>query len=91
MPIELHIEELVLHGFAPGNRHEIADATREALVQLLTRQVLSPEAMVEHGTIDAGSFEVISGERGERIGAQVAQSVYQGLSQAMQSGSSVET
>ena len=26
--VELHIEELVLHGFAPGDRHRIGEAVR---------------------------------------------------------------
>jgi len=81
--IEVHIEELVLHGFTPGNRHEIADALQQRLVQLLSGNEFSTGARVDHRAIDAGSFEVASGERGASIGTHVAQSVYRGLSEAL--------
>jgi len=81
--IEVHIEELVLHGFTPGNRHEIADALRQRLVQLLSGNEFPTGARVDHRAIDAGSFQVTPGERGAGIGTRVAQSVYRGLSEAL--------
>ena len=86
--IEVHIEELVLHGFTPGNRHEIAAALRQQLVQLLSGHEFPVGAHLDHAAIDAGSFHVVSGERGARIGANVAQSVYRGLSAALPSSGS---
>ena len=38
--IELHIEELVLHGFAPGDRHPIGDAVEHELIRLFAEQGL---------------------------------------------------
>ena len=40
-PIELNIDELVLHGFPPGERYAIADAVEQTLSQLLTEQIAS--------------------------------------------------
>lgn len=79
-PIEVHIEELVLHGFASGDRYAVADAVQQELARLLTAQGMSSELSGEHNTIDAGAFEVRLGETGSVVGAEVAQAVYQGLS-----------
>jgi len=79
-PIEVYIEELVLHGFAPGDRYAVADAVQQELAQLLAAQGMSSELVGEHSAIDAGAFEVQLGERGAEVGAQVAQAVYRGLS-----------
>lgn len=81
--IEVYIEQLVLHGFTPGNRHEIAAALQQHLVQLLSGHEFLTGAHMDHAAIDAGSFHVMPGEQGARIGANVAQSVYRGLSEAM--------
>ena len=47
--IEMHIEELVLHGFEPGDRHAIGDAVERELARLLS----------EHGlpSASAGGYE----------------------------------
>lgn len=77
--LRVHIEELVFHGFAPGNRFEVAAAIQDELVRLLTERSLAPEAIGGRDAIDAGAFEATHGARAERIGAQVAQSIYEGL------------
>lgn len=80
--IELHIEELVLHGFAPADRHRIGDAVQRELTRLLTEQGM-PASLVQRGEmarLDGGAFEIARGSRSEAIGAQVAQAVYGGLS-----------
>jgi hypothetical protein len=80
--IELHIKELVLHGFAPGDRYRIGDAMERELARLFTEQgTSSPLAQgSETQRLDGGSFEVKPGSRAEAIGVQVAQAVYGGLS-----------
>src|SRR5258708_7973370 len=40
--INLHIEELVLHGFAPGDRYTIADPVERELSRLLTEDFADP-------------------------------------------------
>ena len=59
MKIELVIDELVLHGFDPWQRHAIADAMEDELTRLVrahTRELSGcRRAQLDH--VDAGSFE----------------------------------
>jgi len=83
--IKLHIEELVLHGFAPGDRHTIADAVQRELSQLLASQFAEHGVQPslanngEHAHLDAGSFDVTPNAKPNAIGAQIAQAVHGGL------------
>jgi hypothetical protein len=79
--VELHIEELVLHGLAPGDRYRIGEAVERELRRLFAEQG-APASLTQGGEIermDGGSFGVAEGSRGDAIGAQVAQAVYGGL------------
>ena len=79
--IELHIEELVLHGFSPSDRYRIAEAIERELVQLFSRQS-APPALLGGGEIayvDAGALQMQPGAGLDAIGAQVARAVYGGL------------
>ncbi len=78
--IELHIEELVLHGFELGQRRAIGQAIEEALAQLLTERGLPPgwaEGVQIH-RLDAGQFQVMPSAQPATIGSQVAQALYDG-------------
>ena len=79
--IELHIEELVLHGFAPGDRTAIGAAVEQELARLLATQNVSSSLMQsrEAPVFDGGSFQVASGSMSETLGTLVAQSVHEGL------------
>ena len=81
--IELHIEELVLHGFAPGDRYAIGEAVQRELTRLFAEQGVHPALakgrQIER--VDGGAFHVRRGSRADAIGTQVAQSVYGGLKQ----------
>jgi hypothetical protein len=82
--IELHIEELVLHGFSAGDRNRIADALRVELTRLLTEESASlPIAADRMDTgiesLDAGTVRVISESRSGVIGGQIAQALFGGL------------
>lgn len=78
--IELHIEELVLHGFAPGDRYRIGEAVQRELMRLLGEQGMPPSLGQggEIARLDGGSFKVTS-NKPETVGAQVAQAVHGGL------------
>jgi hypothetical protein len=79
--IELHIEGLVLHGFAPGDRHRISAAVERELARLFAEQS-GPSSLAQGGEIahlDGGAFEVVPGAKAEAIGTQIAQAVYGGL------------
>ncbi len=79
--IELRIEELVLHGFAPGDRHRIGEAVERELARLLVERGL-PTGLARGADLsrhDGGSFAVAPGAGAEAIGARVARAVYGGL------------
>jgi hypothetical protein len=86
--IKLHIEELVLHGFAPGDRYTIADAVERELARLLTERFspITAEGIAQssvhrpaNSQLDAGTFQVAPGSRSDSIGLQIAQAVHGGL------------
>lgn len=87
MNLELHIEELVLHGFSPEDRHRIADAVRAEL----ERRLVGPGAAQRLGVLadgsgapidrlDAGSLQVADPARPAAIGAQVGGALASALS-----------
>ncbi len=82
MNVEVHIGELVLHGFAAGDRYAIGEAVERELARLLTEQGVPP-GLAQGGEVarlDGGSFAVEPGLRAEAVGTLVAQAVYGGLS-----------
>lgn len=81
--IDLRIEELVLHGFPPGERYRIAAALQSELQTLLAERGLPP-AISNGGVIDrvdAGSVTIDPKASSRSIGRQVARSVYGGVRQ----------
>jgi hypothetical protein len=79
--VDLHIEELVLHGFPPGDRFPIGDSVESELAMLLAGQG-SPEWFADGGEVeevDAGSFRAEPRARPRTIGTQIARAVYGGL------------
>jgi len=81
-PIDLHIEELVLDGFAPGDRYRIGAALERELTRLLTERGVPASWAAGGGEmprLDGGTFEAKPGARPERVGAQIAQSVFRGM------------
>ena len=81
--IELHIEELVLHGFAPKDRHAIGEAVQRELSRLFAEQGVhsSLGKGYQVARLDGGAFHVKQRSKADAIGVQVAQSVYGGLKQ----------
>jgi hypothetical protein len=79
--VELHIEELVLHGFAPADRYRIGEAIQSELARLLAEGGVPPALAQgsEIASLNGGAFTVALGAKAPAIGAQVAQSVYGGL------------
>ena len=78
--IELHIEELILRGFAPGDRYRIDEAVERELARLLAEEGVPPW-LAQGGNVarlDSGSFQVAPGSRPEEIGAKIAQALYGG-------------
>lgn len=55
--IELHIEELVLHGFSPFERRAIADAVRAQLESRIAQGGLDVTRDLHIDRLDAGTIE----------------------------------
>ena len=80
--VELHIEELVLHGFPSGDRHRIGEALQRELTRLFTEE--STPSLAKSAEIDrlnGGSFQTTGTARPEATGVQVARAVFGGLKQ----------
>jgi len=81
----LHIEELVLHGFAPGDRYSIADAVEQELSRLLVEHFAEQgdssrlSLNSEVARVDAGAFRVEPHAKPNSVGTQIAQAVHGGL------------
>jgi hypothetical protein len=80
-PVEIHIEELVLHGFGSGDRRRIANAVQQELVRLMTAQTLpaSRENQLSLDRIQGGTFRVSPGSKPHAIGSQIARAVHRNL------------
>ena len=79
--IELHIEELVLHGFSTSDRYRIAEALKYELVGVISgggvrQNLINGRAIA---VLDGGSFQVGQGSKPETTGAQIARAVYGGM------------
>jgi hypothetical protein len=80
--IEVSIDELVLHGFAPGDRHRIRAAVERELGRLFLEHG-APPALAQPRDIrmlDGGTVEVVPGAPGGAVGYEVARALYGGLS-----------
>jgi hypothetical protein len=81
--VELQIEELVLHGFAPEDGPLLGAVVERELARLLAAEG-GPPSLARGGVVarlDGGAFEVAAGATADAIGAQVAQAIYRGLGQ----------
>jgi hypothetical protein len=79
--VHVQIDELVLHGFAPADRHRIADAVQSELTHLFAEQGVSPALRQggEASRLKAAAIGVTPTMPAGAIGTQVARSVYGSL------------
>lgn len=79
--IHLHIEELVLHGFAPGERHEISEAVEQELARLISEQPISPAGLknISMERVDGGAFHLANAAKPAAVGGQIAGAVWGGI------------
>jgi hypothetical protein len=79
--IQVHIEELILHGFAPGDRYQIASSVEKELTRLMRLASLArlPEKPLAVERINAGAVRVGSRDKPQAAGVQIAQAVYRSL------------
>jgi hypothetical protein len=86
--IEVHIEELVLHGFSTVDAPTIAAAVERELARLFAAHGV-PESLAGGGArvaIDAGAFERAPGQTPSAVGAGVARSVHEGVARSFREG-----
>jgi hypothetical protein len=80
--IEINIEELVLNGFSPSDKHRIGNAVKMELSRLFAEKGC-PEKFtngVKIAEINAGEFKTSIQSNPRTTGNQIAQSIYNGLS-----------
>ena len=78
--IKLHIGELVLHGFEPGDRAALGEALETELARLLAAG--DPEALTRAqavASLDGGAFEMPAHAAPEVTGTRLARAVYDGM------------
>ena len=81
-PVNIQIEELVLHGFPYHERHRIAQAVERELGRLLRNgQPESLRRCCAAERIDGGSFKVTAGWGAIKTGREIARALYRGLQQ----------
>jgi hypothetical protein len=86
--LSLHIEELVLHGFAPIDGDRIGEAAQRELARLFVRQGM-PRSLAGRLAVDLldGGALKIAASAPELIGTQLAQAIYGALSEDSSSSS----
>jgi hypothetical protein len=85
--LDLRIDELVLHGFAPSDRHALAAAIERELARLFREGGVPPtlldrgqgERILDSYRLDAGSFAVPHDAPADAVGMQVARAIHRGL------------
>jgi hypothetical protein len=87
--IKVHIEELVLHGFAPGDRHRIAGAVETELARLMGEGGLQGlrSNSLSLGRINGGTFKVTVGAKPQAAGTEIARAVYRSVQRSTRAAS----
>lgn len=81
--VELHIDEIVLYGFAHRDRYAIQEAIQRELTRLIGERGIAASFLQgsDAERLDAGTVTIQQGMPPDAIGTQVAQTVYRGLEQ----------
>jgi hypothetical protein len=76
--ITLHIDELVLHGANPGDRHHIANAVQAELHRLLVERGLPAWASGEAGTeqLHGGTLDSSCTATASTLGSNIASAIF---------------
>jgi hypothetical protein len=76
--IDVHIEELVLHGFNPANRWLIADALEQELRGLLRAEGVPSQWLSSPERMEGGGISSANLTKPERAGIEIAGAAYRG-------------
>ena len=74
--VHVHIEELVLHGFDPADRHRIGDAVQGELARLLAERGLRQPSPLDVPALSAGSVTLQRDAPARTIGTRVARALF---------------
>jgi len=77
--VELIIDELVLHGFSPGDRRAIGDAVQSQLETLLAEQAIAPARDISIDRLAAQQAIVAPGAKAQTIGSKIGRAIHGGL------------
>lgn len=77
--VSVHIDELVLRGFPPGDRYRIGDVVREELERLIRAGGLPEGPLGDRARIQAPEFTYTPDAGPEAIGREIARALYGGL------------
>jgi hypothetical protein len=74
--VALNIDELVLHGFAPGDRHRVAAAMQREMTRLIAAHGVPDAWHTSPPVMQATPITVAPDARPHAVGAAIARSVY---------------
>lgn len=79
--IELHIDELILHGVSPHERHHVSASLERELSRLFTEEGLPQPEARDAASMDLGVITLPAGhaQGAGEIGTHVARAVYRSL------------
>jgi len=77
--LEIHIEELVLHGFPTINRKQFQSVVEGELARLFGQPTVAWKKLDKISNVDAVQFEFSVDQGIESAGLNVAQSIYRTL------------
>lgn len=80
--VVIHIDELVLRGFRPEDRHAIAAGLQAELTHLYATSPEALQALAGQGGVARlriGEVPVAAGARPARVGAQLASGIHRGI------------
>jgi hypothetical protein len=81
--VEVHIEELVLHGFPESSRMSIAAALESQLGQLFTeRGFAGAPSAIDVESLRTNSVEVPPNTPADKVGRDLGQAIYRSVSSA---------
>ncbi|MGA2288457.1 hypothetical protein [Bradyrhizobium sp.] len=86
--LELHIEELALHGFASRDRHRVGDALQAELERQFAAQDLSwlGDKSIAVARLSCAAIKSAPGAPPNTIGAALARGLHRGLSRSAANG-----
>lgn len=81
--IEVHIEQIVLHGYAPGDTHRLGEALQAELTRLVQKHGVNSSGMgnLSLQTLD-GRLKAAERPSTEALGARLAQRIHQVIAPA---------